>query len=334
MGKNQSINGPDNARQRRCAPNLSSAATQLQTVRDLVRIAVSAFESAGLSYGHGSENAYDEAVALVFWGLYLPPDTPDAMLSASLTPVEIAAVLALITDRVQSREPAAYLTGEAWFRGLRFKCDARALVPRSLLVEAMQEALPSWLNSMAASLDQQPGWPAAILDLCTGGGSIAIHAAHMFQQASITAIDIDEPALSLCEENIALHGLNDQVTTLRSNVLDQCDDATKFDLILSNPPYVPTQSMQALPAEFRAEPSLALSGGDDGMDIIRRILLASSQHLTDNGLLILELGHEIDAFVRAFPDLPFATLATHAGDEMIIILTSADLEQKNLASTT
>ncbi len=317
-----------NPRWQRPAPDLSAAAPGLRTLRDVVRLGTSAFNAAGLSFGHGCDNALDEATALMLWAVHLLPDTPSELLDCALTPPEIDDCLALLDRRIQSREPAAYLTGEAWLRGLSFRADKRALVPRSLIVEALQDALPEWLDAMQ--------WPlfadgSRVLDLCCGSGSIAIHAALMFEQASVTAIDIDTEALDLCRENVSDYGLEQRVRMMRSNLLDNCETPDQFDLILSNPPYVPAHSMGTLPAEYQAEPELALAAGADGMDIIRPILASAAQRLAPHGLLVLELGHEISAFVSAFPRLAFGTLPVTAGDEMILIITQAQLQAAGLA---
>lgn len=307
----------------RRAPDLSAAAPEMRTIRDVVRLGVSAFEAADLSFGHGSDNALDEAAALVLWAIHLPPDTPAEMLDCALTQPEVTDCIALLDRRVQTRMPAAYLTGQAWLRGLSFRADKRALVPRSLIVEAIQDALPAWVEAMR--------WPlfadgTRVLDLCCGSGSIAIHAALAFDQASVVALDIDADALALCRENIAMHELEQRITAKQSNLLDNCDEPEKFDLILSNPPYVPAHSMRTLPPEFQAEPEIALAAGSDGMDVIRDILVAARHRLSERGIIILELGHEIDAFVSAFPTLDFGSLPVTAGEEMVIIITHEQLQ--------
>ncbi|MFK7963708.1 MAG: 50S ribosomal protein L3 N(5)-glutamine methyltransferase [Burkholderiaceae bacterium] len=314
----------------RPAPELFAAASSVKTLRDLIRLGASAFNAAGLSFGHGSDNALDEATALVLWAVHLPPETASELLDCALTPTEIDGCIALLNRRIESREPAAYLTGEAWLRGLSFRADKRALVPRSLIVEALQDALPEWLEAMQWPLFNEG---TRVLDLCCGSGSIAIHAALMFEQASVTAIDIDAQALELCLENIAAYGLEPRVSVMRSNLLDSCDTPDQFDLILTNPPYVPAHSMRTLPAEYQAEPEGALAAGFDGMDIIRPILASAEQRLAPHGLLILELGHEISAFVSAFPRLAFGTLPVTAGDEMILVITQAQLQAAGLTPT-
>lgn len=307
----------------RHAPDLSTAAPDMRTIRDVVRLGVSAFEAAELSFGHGCDNALDEAAALVLWSVHLPPDTPAEMLDCSLTQSEIVNCIALLDKRIKSREPAAYLTGQAWLRGLSFRADKRALVPRSLIVEALQDALPGWVEAMQ--------WPLfadgmRILDLCCGSGSIAIHAALAFDEASVVGLDIDPDALALCHENIAMYELGQRIVAKQSNLLDNCDEPEQFDLILTNPPYVPERSMATLPPEYQAEPEIALAAGADGMDIIRKILAAARHRLSEHGLIIIELGHEIDAFVSAFPTLNFGTLPVTAGEELVIIITQEQLQ--------
>lgn len=311
---------------RRHPIDLTEASAVARTVADLVRIGVSVFSAAELSYGHGTDNAYDESVALVLWALHLPPDTPDTLFSCQVTASETACVIHAIERRVQTRAPLGYVTGETWFRGLRFLTDPRALIPRSPLVEALQESLPQWLDShLPHWIDQRR--PARILDLCTGGGSIAIHAAHLFPDALITAVDLDADALDLCRQNIQLHHLGDRISPVCSDLFARLAGSEQFDLIVCNPPYVPSASMDRLPAEYRREPTIALAAGGDGMQIIRQILAHAPARLTDEGILILEIGHEIDAFIAAFPDLAFASLPVAAGDQMILLIEKMQLAE-------
>ena len=321
--------GPTAARVQRHAPDLSKGAAGLpglRTLRDFIRLATSSFAAAPLVYGHGQGSCYDEAVALVLWATHLPPDTAEAMFDAVLSPGEIDTILSLIEQRIATRRPLAYLTGEAWLHGLRFLSDDRALVPRSLLIEAMHDGLAPWLDA------SDPDWPAQILDLCTGGGSIAIHAAHHFEHAHVSAVDINDDALALCRDNVALHDLEERITLHRSDLLNEVAQPATFDLILCNPPYVPDASMARLPAEFRAEPSIALDGGADGMDLIHRILAQARDRLSERGVLLLEIGHEIDAFSKAFAQLSFTMLPVAAGEQMVILLTHEDLQHGSLAS--
>ncbi len=327
MSDRLSPSGRANDRQLlRHAPDLSqgpAGLTALHTLRDFIRLAVSCFESAELTYGHGQAGSYDEAVALVFWAANLPAHTPDSMLDARLLPAEVACIVELISRRTKTRKPLAYLTGEAWLHGLRFLSDERALVPRSLLVESLQEDLSQWLT--AEHDPDTDHWPAQVLDLCTGGGSIAIHAAFRYPDAQICAVDIDPDALDLCRANVALHRLEDRIALHQSDLLERVGEPARFDLILCNPPYVPITSMVRLPDEFRAEPAIALDGGNDGMDIIRRILIQARDRLTDEGLLLLEIGHEIEGFSSAFEQLSFAMIPVAAGDQMVILMTRQDL---------
>lgn len=297
---------------RRIACPSDQARASLFTLRDLIRYATSRFEAAGVCYGHGTDGAHDEAVWLMLWVLHLAPDRLDPYLDARLTAPEIDAALELIDSRVARREPAAYLTGEAWLRGVRFLADRRALVPRSLLAEALDESLQDWLDEA----------PDSVLDLCTGGGSLAILAARRFESADIVASDLSAEALSLAGENVALHGLGGRIRLVRGDLFAALG-GERFDLILCNPPYVNADSMAALPAEYRAEPVSALAGGDDGMDVVRRILDDAAAHLTSGGRLLLEIGHERQHFEAAFPALQFAYLPVASGEDRIVLLERA-----------
>lgn len=291
------------------------------TVRDLVRYATTRFEAAELSFGHGSAAAFDEAVYLVLWSLHLPPERLEPFWDARLTATEISSVLELIERRCRERLPASYLTGEAWLRGLRFKSDARALVPRSLIAEALDESFPIWLEA------HPPGavdWPARVLDLCTGGGSIAIFAADCFPQAAIVASDCSQAALELAAENIELHGCTERIELLHGDLYEPLG-GQRFDLILCNPPYVNSAAMAALPPEFLAEPQAALAGGSDGMDLVRRILAGAVLHLESDGILLLEIGHEAEHFEQAFPTLEFSYLEVSAGARMLVLVTRAQI---------
>ncbi|MFT3804091.1 MAG: 50S ribosomal protein L3 N(5)-glutamine methyltransferase [Burkholderiaceae bacterium] len=289
----------------------------LRTLRDLIRLAVGRFERAGLSYGHGTDNAYDEAAWMLSWALHLPVDHLEPHLDARLCDAERDSLLALIERRCRERVPAAYLLGEAWLRGRRFVSDARALVPRSLIGEALDGALDDWL--------EQP--PDSVLDLCTGGGSLAILAAHRWPEADVVGADLSADALALAAENVALHGVGARVELLRGDLFDPVGER-RFDLILCNPPYVNQASIDALPPEFRAEPPDALAGGADGMDLIRRLLDAAPAHLTPDGGLLLEIGHEAAFFEQAFDDLEFAYVPVAAGDDQLVWITRAALADR------
>ena len=301
---------PASARARRVLPSAAAAAHALRTVRDLIRYACTCLEASGAVFGHGSDNAWDEAAWLVLWSLHLPPDQLDRVIDARLTPGERLAIAHLVQRRCTERLPAAYLTGEAWLRGHRFRCDARALVPRSLIAEALDEALDDWLDESA---------PQRILDLCTGGGSLAILAALRFPDALVDATDLSPDALSLARENRASFGLNERIELFQGDLYAALD-TRRYDLILCNPPYVNSGSMNTLPPEFRAEPRAALAGGPDGMDLVRPILSGAIEHLTPEGVLLLEIGHEARFFEQAFPDLEFAYLPVAAGESLLVLV--------------
>ena len=297
-----------------------SAARELRTLRDLLRYAVSRFECAGLAYGHGTDNAWDEAVALLLWALHLPPEPLDPWLDARLVRAERRAAIELIERRVAARVPAAYLTGQAWLRGLSFACDARALVPRSPIAEALDEALPQWLEHHPRS----SSWPATVLDLCTGGGSLAIVAADRFPAAQLVGADLSVDALALAAENRARHGLQQRLELVQGDLFAPVR-GRRFDLVLCNPPYVNERSMQQLPPEFQAEPRAALAGGVDGMDLVRRLLAQAPAHLTAEALLLLEIGHEAAHFEAAFPTLEFHYLPVTAGEQLLVRIEARQL---------
>ncbi|MGD9946089.1 MAG: 50S ribosomal protein L3 N(5)-glutamine methyltransferase [Burkholderiaceae bacterium] len=295
------------------------ALRDLRTLRDWLRYAVSRFEAAALAYGHGTADSWDEAAALLRWLLHLPPEPLDSYLDARLCDSERRAAAALIERRIASRRPAAYLTGEAWLGGLRFICDERALVPRSLIAEALDEALPQWLAQWSQPDSRSSEWPARILDLCTGGGSLAVIAADRFPGAHVVGSDLSADALALAEVNRTEHGMQQRLTLLRGDLFEALA-GERFDLILCNPPYVNADSMAALPPEFLVEPQTALAGGVDGMDLIRRLLAEAPSHLNPDGLLLIEIGHEARHFEAAFPDLEFHYLPVTAGEQMLVLI--------------
>lgn len=310
----------------RVSPELEQGREVLRTVRDLVRYAASRFGAAQLSFGHGCANAHDEAVYLTLWSLHLDPERLEPYLDARLTADEIDAALALVERRCTERVPASYLSGEAWLRGLRFLCDERALVPRSLIAEALDDALAAALPVCLPQLESATrAWPEHVLDLCTGGGSLAIFAADQFESASILAADLSADALALASENLALHGLTERVQLAQGDLYAPLA-GRRFDLILCNPPYVNAVAMAALPPEYQAEPRAALDGGADGMDLVRRILAGALHHLSDDGVLLLEIGHEADHFEAAFPALEFIYLEVSAGARMLVLVTRTQIE--------
>ncbi|MFM1991820.1 MAG: hypothetical protein RJA99_4777 [Pseudomonadota bacterium] len=296
----------------RPGPSAADARTALRTVRDLMRWSVTRMQTEGLAFGHGTADAWDEAAWLLLWSLRLPPDRLEPVLEARLTPAEVAAAVELVERRCTERLPAAYLTGEAWLRGIRFLSDPRALVPRSPIAELLDtDTLAPWLPD-----DDAVG---RVLDLCTGGGSLAILAARRFAQAEVIGADLSADALALAADNVALHGLQDRVSLRCGDLWAPVADAV-FDLVVCNPPYVNGGSMDRLPAEYLAEPQGALGGGDDGMDVVRRIVDGARARLAPGGLLVLEIGHEAPYFEAAFPGLEFAYVPTEGGDDRIVLL--------------
>jgi ribosomal protein L3 glutamine methyltransferase len=292
------------------------ARNQLSTVRDLWRFAVSRFNEAGLAFGHGSTNAFDEAAYLILHTLHLPLDRLDPFLDARLLPEEIDAVLNILERRVNERIPAAYLTHEAWLGDFRFYVDERVIVPRSHIAELLREQLAPWIGD--------PETVESGLDLCTGSGCLAILMAHAFPNALIDAVDISADALEVARRNVADYGLEEQVRLIRSDMFSALA-GRRYDLIVSNPPYVNAPSMANLPEEYRHEPTLALASGRDGLDHIRVILREAPRHLNDGGLLVVESGHNRNALEQAFPGLEFTWLETSAGDGFVFLLSREQL---------
>lgn len=283
----------------------------LRTVRDWLRYAVSRFSRAGLCYGHGTDNAYDEAAYLVLHALHLPPDTLDPFLDANLLDHERTAVRDIIERRITQRLPAPYITGEAWLRGRRFHVDSNVLVPRSPIAELLDEGLAPYV---ADPLDVR-----AVMDMCTGSGCLAILAAQAFPLAQVDAVDLSEPALALARRNVDDYGLQSRIELHHSNLFEAVP-ARELDLIICNPPYVNAGSMASLPPEYRHEPQLALAGGDDGMDLVRRILQQAPAYLAEHGMLLLEIGHEREHFEAAFPQIEPLWLDTAEGHDQLLLL--------------
>ena len=296
--------------------SFEAAKNHLSTVRDLLRFAVSRFDQAGLFFGHGTTNAFDEAAYLILRSLHLPIDRLDPFLDARLLPVEIKTVLDILRRRIEERLPAPYLTHEAWLGDFRFYVDERVIVPRSFIAELLREQLEPWVED-----------PKAItsgLDMCTGSGCLAILMAFAFPNARIDAVDLSADALEVARRNIADYGLEEQISLIRSDLFTALQ-GRRYDLILSNPPYVNAPSMLALPEEYRHEPVGALASGEDGLEHVRVILREAPAHLNKRGLLVVEIGHNRDALEEAFPDLPFTWLETSAGDEHVFLLTREQL---------
>ena len=294
----------------------SGAAHNLFTVRDCLRFAVSRFNQAKLFFGHGSNDAYDEAAYLILHTLHLPLDRLDPFLDARLTDSERAEVLNIIQRRVEQRVPAAYLTNEAWLGDFRFYVDERVIVPRSFIAELLHEQLAPWVEDADAI--------GSVLDMCTGSGCLAILAALAFPNAEVDAADISPDVLEVAQRNVNDYGLQDRVHLIKSDLFANLK-GRQYDLIISNPPYVDAASVAALPQEYRHEPQLALSSGVDGLDATRTILKQAAAHLNPGGLLIVEIGHNRDALEVAFPNLPFTWLDVAAGDEFVFLLRREDL---------
>ena len=286
------------------------------TLRDLLRHAVTRFNTEGLFFGHGSDNAFDEAAYLLLHTLKLPLDKLDPFLDARLTPKEIEHLLNLIERRAKDHVPVAYLTHEALLGDYRFYVDERVIVPRSFIAELIPELFQPWVAD--------PDAVTSVLELCTGSGCLAIMLADAFPNAQIDAIDLSADALEVAARNVADYELQQRITLLKSDLYDQIPKK-KYDLIVTNPPYVNSASMAQLPAEYRHEPQMALAGGDDGMDLVRRIVFGAKERLTPNGVLVVEIGNEFDYAEAAFADLELTWLSTSAGDEAVFLLTADQL---------
>jgi ribosomal protein L3 glutamine methyltransferase len=284
---------------------------------DLIERSSARLEQAGVSFGHGTTNAFDEAAWLVLWKLGLPLDDLDGVAERVLNAEQREGVESFVTQRIATRQPAAYLTGEAWLHGVPFFVDARSIVPRSLIAEVLCEgAIDPWLEAAGVQSPQ-------VLDLCTGNGSLAVLAALCWPEAQVDGTDLSVEALAVAQRNVQRHALHERVTLRQGDGLAAARGP--YDLILCNPPYVNRDSMQALPAEYRAEPALALDGGADGMDFIRPLLAQAAVHLRSGGVLVLEIGHERAHFEAAFPALSPLWLSTSAGDDQVLLLTREDL---------
>jgi len=290
--------------------------TELFTIRDWLRFAVSRFEEAGLFFGHGAQNSYDEAVWLVMAALHLPLDTLENFMDAVITEQERRHLLHLIERRVDERIPTAYLVREAWLGDFKFYVDERVIVPRSFIAELLHEQLEPWVDN--------PEEIVSAADICTGSGCLAVLMAHAFPNAEIDAVDISDDALAVARRNITDYGLEERVHPIQSDMLAALE-GKRYDLIISNPPYVNAPSMETLPGEYRREPQIALASGPDGLEHVRILLEAAPRHLVPGGLLIVEIGHNRDALEAAYPGLPFTWLDVSAGDEFVFLLRREDI---------
>lgn len=289
---------------------------QFHTIRDLLRFAVSQFNKSKLFFGHGSTTSFDEAAYLVLSALHLPLDQLDPFLDARLMPEEKTAVLRMIERRITEKKPAAYLTNEAWLGNFRFYVDERVIVPRSFIAELLQTQLAPWI------IDPDKIYTA--LDLCTGSGCLAILMAHAFSNTRIDAIDISTDALEVAHRNIADYELQQRIRLIQSDLFSNLSKQ-RYDLIISNPPYVNAKSMLTLPEEYCHEPQIALASGDDGLDATRRIIHQAANYLNEHGILIVEIGHNRKSLEKSFPRTPFTWLETSAGDEFVFMLKHSQL---------
>ncbi|TCP10065.1 50S ribosomal protein L3 N(5)-glutamine methyltransferase [Caldimonas thermodepolymerans] len=284
------------------------------TVIELIERCSARLEEAGVSFGHGTDNAWDEAAWLVLWALGHPLDGLDDVAGQPLAPEQERRAQELVEQRIATRKPAAYLTREAWLQGVSFYVDERAIVPRSFIAELLADGtIDPWLSDRTRR----------VLDLCTGNGSLAVLAALAYPEVEVDAADISGDALAVAHINVERHQLGARIRLLRSDLLSQV--AGPYDLILCNPPYVNARSMAALPPEYRAEPALALAGGEDGMDLVRRLLREAPQHMSEDAVLVLEIGNEREHFEAAFPRLEVVWLDTSAGTDQVLLVTRAAL---------
>jgi len=281
---------------------------------ELIAASAAQLTAAHLAFGHGTRSAEDEAAWLVLWQLGLPLDTDPADIQTALSTDQISAVQALVQARIQTRKPAAYLTREAWLQGVPFYIDERSIVPRSFIAELLAEgAIDYWLGEHTQR----------VLDLCTGNGSLAVLAAMTYPEVTVVGADLSSEALAVARINVDKHGMTERISLVQSDGLNHVPGL--FDLILCNPPYVCAASMQALPAEFLAEPAMSLAGGEDGMDFIRQLFQDAPAHMNPLGVLVLEIGHEREHFESAFPQLEVIWLETSAGEDQVLLVTRASL---------
>lgn len=292
------------------------ALSELSTLQDMLRWSISRMNEAGLYFGHGTDNARDDAVMLVTHALHLPWNIEQDFQNAKLTRSERELVIHLVSRRINERMPTPYLTGEAWFYGLPFSVDERVLIPRSPIAEIIAARFQPWVGDKTVH---------RIMDLCTGSGCIGIACATEFPQAHVELLDISFDALALAEENIASHQLNDRVIALQSDLFDAADG--KYDIIVSNPPYVDADDMNCLPEEFHNEPELALAAGEDGLDLVRIMLAQARQYLTDDGLFIVEVGNSWPALEEAYPSVPFMWQEFELGGHGVFVLTADQLDE-------
>ena len=309
--------------------HFSKLTKELSTIRDWLRFTVSQFEASDIFFGHGTDNSYDEAVWLVMSALHLPHDTLHNFLDAVITETERKHLAHLIEQRVTKRVPTAYLLREAWLRGFKFYVDERVIVPRSFIAELLdfneegEHGLQPWI--------EHPELINSAADICTGSGCLGILLANAFPDAQIDVVDISADAIAVCNINIANYGLQDKITAIQSDMFTALKGPNGkpklYDLIISNPPYVDAPSMAKLPTEYRNEPQIALGSGDAGLDHTHTILREAGKHLNDEGILVVEIGHNRNALETAYPDVEFTWLQVESGDQFVFLLTKEQLSQ-------
>lgn len=290
-----------------------------QTIGSLLEQGQALFERHQLYFGHGTDNAWDEAVYLLSHVLDLPPQADRSLLDKTLSDSQVQQIKALFEQRITERVPAPYITQQAWFCSLPFYVDQRVIIPRSPIAELIYNQFQLWCTQA----------PTRILDLCTGSGCIGIACAYAFEQANVVLSDISTDALAVATINIEQHGLTDRLSTLQSDLFENFDTAIvhPFDLIVSNPPYVDAEDLAAMPDEYHHEPTLALASGLDGLDFTRKLLQQAAQYLTEQGILVVEVGNSALALEQAFPEVPFTWLAFEQGDGGVFLLTRQQLVQ-------
>ncbi|MSP28278.1 MAG: 50S ribosomal protein L3 N(5)-glutamine methyltransferase [Methylococcales bacterium] len=302
----------------------SDISTTLSSIRDYIRWAASEFTAAQICFGHGTETALDEAAALVLHTVHQPYNLSEFYLASVLTPTERLAIIDIVQRRIEQRIPAAYLTHEAIFAGLSFYVDERVLVPRSPIAELIEQRFAPWVEEENV---------VRILDLCTGSACIAIACAYAFRHALVDAVDLSEDALNVAEINVEKHLMDDSVTLYHSDLFQQLPK-TRYDIIVSNPPYVAIDEWESLPDEFHTEPEMGFTGGESGLDLVLRILVDANDYLAEQGILVIEVGSSAETLQALFPDLPFCWLDFQRGGDGIFLLTAAQVQQYHELLTT
>lgn len=295
---------------------VDEAVTELRTIGDMLRWAVSRFNDANIYYGHGTDNAWDEAIALVFHSLHLPEEIGQQVILSNLTSSEKHKIVELIIRRVRERLPVAYLTNKAIFAGLEFYVDERVLVPRSPIAEMINNGFSPWLYNKSVN---------RVMDLCTGSGCIAIACAYLFEDAEVDALDISEDALEVAQINIESLGVMDRVFPMQSDLFSSIPKGPQYDLIVSNPPYVDAEDIGDMPEEYHHEPAIGLASGRDGLEITKRILANAADYLTPEGILVVEVGNSMVHLMEQFPEVPFTWVDFEQGGDGVFVLTRDQL---------